>query len=131
MGGGKVPVFKSEVNYCVTMTLRQRWHERQEAGYQSLGPGPHSSLFSFFITVWGRRGRDKRATRSSGYSKMKLLTNVHYRLSPEVRHLEPCTSTGCETLSVDFPMLLSRAISALVEVQSVGRDPVYLHTSAD
>lgn len=112
------------------MTLRQRWHEGQEAGYQSLGPGPHSSLFSFFITV-GVGGKDKRATRSSGYSKMKLLTNVHCRLSPEVRHLEPCTSAVCETLLVDFPMLLSGAIRALVEVQSVGKGPVYLHTSAD
>lgn len=79
----------------------------------------------------GGQGRDKKATRSSGYSKMKLLTNVHCRLSPEVRHLEPCTSAACETLSVDFPMLLSGAIRALVEVQSVGKGPVYLHTSAD
>lgn len=57
---------------------------------------------------------------------MKLLTSVHCGLSPEVRHLELCTSAVCETQSVEFPILLSGAVKAVVEVQSVGRDPAYL-----
>lgn len=81
-----------------------------------------ASVFSFFITV---KTRDK-GPPDPGSSKMELLTKVHCRLSPEVRHLEPCTSAVCETLSVDFPILLSGAVKAMVEVQSVGRDPAYL-----
>lgn len=96
-------------------------------------PGPWASQQPLqCLYHCGKRGRvDQRATRISGPSKMKLLTNFRYRLSPEVRHLEPGTSAVCATLLVDFPIPLSGAVMALVEVQSVGRDPVYLHTSAD
>lgn len=72
-----------------------------------------ASLFSFFISV---KTRDKGPPEAPGPSKMKLLTNVYCRLSPEVRHLEPC-------MSVDFPILLSGAGGALVEVQSCWQGP--------
>jgi hypothetical protein len=88
-----------------------------------------ASLSSFSITV---KTRDKGPPEAPGPSKMKLLTNVHCRLSPEVRHLEPCTSAVCETQSVDFPILLSGLLGPWLKYKVLaGIQRISLHTSAD